>query len=372
MGWQDGTPVEQSAPPAWMSGKPVTARKPTLWETIKQEAKPDIFNTEHAAYNLGGKVTDRLAPHVSPEVAAGAGYLTNVGAQAIPTAVGMFAGGATAPVAQEGARGLMKSAIKPQVAQLKKGAVPQAIETMLEQGYSPTNAGVNAMRSKVASLADDAAAVVAPSNKVLSIEPAVQNAAKVADKSGAATMGAKDSEAVAEVVKELRSHKAVDDAGLISVQAAQKMKQGNYEKLGDAAYGMGLKPAEERDAIKAVTRALKEGIEKAEPGVSSINKKISDLVNALKVSERRALIEGNKDVMPLGASVATAVSNPVAALGLYANSSAAVKAALARMLYSGSKAIPEAIGGAVGGAVGAESGTAPTGAELARKLRAAQ
>jgi len=150
------------------------------------------------------------------------------------------------------------------------------------------------------------------------------------------------------------------------------MKQANYKNLGDAAYGMDLKPAAERDALKELTRALKEGIEKAEPGVVASNQKIADLVNAIKVSQRRALIEGNKDIVPLGASVATALSNPVAALGLYANSSAAVKAALARLLYSGSKAIPQAAGAAIGGAVGAESGTAPTEAELARALRSRQ
>ena len=142
--------------------------------------------------------------------------------------------------------------------------------------------------------------------------------------------------------------------------------------MGDAAYGIGLKPAAERDALKAVTAALKTNIERAEPAVAPINAKISELVNALKVSSRRAAMEGNKDIVPLGASVATALHNPVAALGLYANSSAAVKAMLARMLYSGSKVIPQAAGGAVGGAIGAESGTPQTAAELARALRSRQ
>lgn len=365
MGWQDGTPVEGGGNPAWMSGKPTAARKKSLWEVAKEAAKPDIFNTEHAAYDLGGKVTDATG---SP----GLGYATNVAAQAIPAAVGMFTGGAAAPLAQEGGRSLMKSAIKASAGNLERGKVPQAIETMLQEGYSPTNSGIAAMRSRVSGLTDDVAQTLAPSNKVIDVAPAAQNVAGVANKSLAGTMGAQEAKSANDVSKALYAHPAVDNAGTMSVQAAQAMKQANYKSLGDAAYGMGLKPAAERDAIKELTRALKEGIENAEPGVVASNKKISELVNAIKVSQRRALIEGNKDIMPLGASVATALANPAAALGLYANSNAGVKAALARMLYSGSKPGMEAAGGAAGGAIGSESGTAPTEAELARALRRMQ
>lgn len=44
------------------------------------------------AYKAGGAVTDVLAPHVPPEVAAGAGYATNVAGQAIPTVIGGLVG----------------------------------------------------------------------------------------------------------------------------------------------------------------------------------------------------------------------------------------------------------------------------------------
>ena len=77
-------------------------------------------------------------------------------------------------------------------------------------------------------------------------------------------------------------------------------------------------------------------------GSSSLNAR-RRVINALKLSTRRAATEANKDVVPLGSSVATAVNNPAVAMGLYANSSAMLKAALARALYSGGKAAgPEA------------------------------
>lgn len=345
-------PAKAFDPDAYLSGSSKSAPSPknklSLWETVKQEAKPDIFNTSGAAYELGGKVTDATG---SPM----AGYLTNVAAQALPTVVGAFGGSTVGKPLMEGAgRATMKSAIKPLVAH--KDKAPAAIETMLQGGYSPTNAGVAAMSDKVRTLASEADALIAPSTKVIDLNRALQNASGVADKARAATMGVRDADTALDVGKQLLAHPSVDAVGTMSVPAAQAMKQSNYKALGDAAYGMGLKPAAERDAIKAITAALKQNIEKAEPGVAPINKQISELVNALKVSSRRAAMEGNKDIVPLGASMATALNNPVAALGLYANSSAAIKAMLARMLYSGAKGVPAAVGGTVGGAIGAASG----------------
>lgn len=327
---------------------PVAKKKQSLWETVKEAAKPDIFNTGGAAYELGGKVTDATG---SPM----AGYLTNVAAQTLPTVVGAFGGSTLGKPLMEGAgRAAMKSAIKPLVAH--KDKAPAAIETMLQGGYSPTNSGMAAMTDKVRTLAGEADAVIAPSNKVIDLSRALQNTSGVADKARAATLGVRDADTAMDVSKQLMAHPSVDPLGTMSVQAAQAMKQSNYKSRGDAAYGMGLKPASERDAIKAITAALKQNIERAEPAVAPINAKMSELVNALKVSSRRAAMEGNKDIVPLGASVATALSNPIAALGLYANSSAAIKALIARTLYSGANGVPAAAGGTVGAAFGAASG----------------
>ena len=307
---------------------------------------------DRAAYRVGGATTDALAGKVPPEVAGGAGWLANVATQAIPTVMGGAIGSATKPVQKELARGLMRSAIKSSASNLEKGKVPAAVETMLKKGYSPTNAGIAGMREKVGTLTSEAEKILAPSKKLIDLGGAQQNVARVADKARAATMGVRDAETATDVGRQLMSHPAVDPLGTMTVQAAQAMKQGNYKSLGDAAYGMGLKPAAERDAIKAVTAALKKNIERAEPAVAPINKDISELVNAIKVSQRRALMEGNKDIVPLGASVATALQNPIAAAGLYANSSAAVKAMLARMLYTGGGAAATTAGATTGALIG--------------------
>ena len=352
-------------PDAYLRGsdaKPAPKRPLSFMDALKIAAKPDIFNTEGAAYELGGKVTDATGSPV-------AGYVTNVAAQALPTIVGAFGGSAVGRPAMEAVgRRTMQSAIKPSAANLDRGKVAAAVETMLEKGYSPTNAGVAAMRDRVGTLAADADAVLSSSNKAIDLSRALQNVGSVADKARAATTGVRDADVALDVAKQLMAHPAVDAAGLMSVPAAQAMKSANYKALGDAAYGMGLKPAAERDALKAATAALRQNLERAEPAVAPINKEMAELMNAIKVSQRRALMEGNKDILPLGASVATAMNNPVAALGLYANSSAAVKAMLARALHQGAKGVPAAVGGTVGAAAGAESGR-PKQDALAEAIR---
>ena len=336
------------------SGAPITGGPMGMLAT--QGMKAVNAGIEKGAYAGGGAVTDALAGKVPPEVAGGAGYLTNVATQALPVIGGAALGSATKPAMQGAGRGLMRSAIKASAGNLEKGKVPAAVETMLKKGYSPTNAGIAGMREKVSALTSEADKILSPSNKLIDLAGANQNVARVADKARAATMGMKDADTALDVGRQLMSHPSVDPLGTMSVQAAQAMKQGNYKALGDAAYGMGLKPAAERDAIKAVTAALKKNIERAEPAVAPINKEVSDLMNAIKVSQRRALIEGNKDIVPLGSSVATALNNPVAALSLYANSSAAVKAMLARMLYTGGSTTASGLGAAAGGLSGYESG----------------
>lgn len=72
-------------------------------EGLKQSG--ELLN--RGAYRAGGAVTDFLAPHVPPEVAAGAGMSANVGVQAIPTVLGGMAGpsaqnAVTAPVKAAG------------------------------------------------------------------------------------------------------------------------------------------------------------------------------------------------------------------------------------------------------------------------------
>jgi len=314
---------------------------------------------DNAAYKAGEFVNDKTnqlgAP---PEVSAGLGAATNVAAQTIPMMVGGELGARAIPVLQDAGRWMMTKAVKPMLQDVTRGKAAPAIETMLQRGYSPTNAGVQAMRDKAGGYMDEVASIIEPSTKAVTTTRAEQNAQSLAERLKEGTLGAQKQQDVEAVVRALKNHEAVDTAGTMSVQNAQKMKQANYRDIGDRAYGLSIKEQAERDALKAVNAGIRKAIEEAHPAVGPLNEKAGELISAAKIAQRRAIYEGNKDIMPLGAGIATAAHNPLAALGLYANSSAYVKSLLARTVYSGAEGAP-GVGRLAGAAAGAYSGTTP-------------
>lgn len=328
---QKNDPLAQYSPEAQQRVKDITERG---WGT----------GLPKATYEAGGKVAEFLNkyPMMEGKPAAAAGAATNFALNAIPAFLsGGSVQGAAPTVASAVPRAFMKSALKAPPT-TDPGKVQRAVATLLEEGYSPTNAGVTAMSQRVGELGTQVDDLIAPLKRVIPVAPVAEGIEASSKAAQAGTLGAKSADTARDVARALYQHPAVDDAGTMSVQAAQAMKKANYKELGDAAYGIGLKPAAERDALKAAARALKEGIEQVEPRVRAPNAKMQELVNALKLATRRSAVEANKDIIPLGSSVATALSNPAAALGLYANSSTAIKAALARALYgAGTAAGPE-------------------------------
>lgn len=289
---------------------------------------------DKAAYTAGGKVTDALAGKVPPEVAGGAGYLTNVGIQAAPTLLAGEAAKVMSPAFKGAGRWLMGSATKPTLEQLQSGKAARAINTMLEQGFTPTKGGVEAMRLKIADLNDEISKAIANS-------PATVDKGKVASylqdavkKFEAQVNPSSDLKAIESAWTDFLNHPLLSGAKDIPVQLAQKLKQGTYKVLGEKAYGE-LKGASE-EAQKTLARGLREEISKAVPVVAGKNALERELINAANIAERRALVDSNKN--PLG--LAPLAKNPGAAAAFLADRSAWVKAMLARLLYSGSEQIP--------------------------------
>lgn len=133
--------------------------------------------------------------------------------------------------------------------------------------------------------------------------------------------------------RQLELDKAVDDyqkfktaggAG-IPVQLAQELKQGTYRIL-DKKYGQ-VSTAED-EGQKAIARGLKEQVAKAVPEVSGLNAKESELINALKLVERRSLQSGNKNTLGL----APIAPNSLHALSFLLDRSPLATSLLARSL----------------------------------------
>lgn len=121
----------------------------------------------------------------------------------------------------------------------------------------------------------------------------------------------------------LAEHIASGGSG-IPVQLAQDMKKGTYRVIAGKYGEMGSASTE---AQKALARGLKEGIAEAVPQVAGLNARESALLKTLDVTERRALMDANKN--PFGLSLLA--GNPQAWAAFMADRSSAFKGLAARL-----------------------------------------
>lgn len=229
------------------------------------------------------------------------------------------------------ARDLMFSAVKPTTADVESGAAKQAIETMLEEGVNPTmertifGRGLNTLNRKIAEKNKQIADLVRSSGKTISKAEVASKLDELRPRLLTQVNPAQDIRAVEDVRAGFETHPLLQSEE-ISVPLAQEMKQGTYRALGDKAWQeVG---SASRESQKALARGLKEGIAKAIPEVGRLNAEESKLLNALDVSEARAIQELRNN--PTG--LATLASNPQAALAFMADRSSAFKSLVARMM----------------------------------------
>lgn len=293
------------------------------------------------AYSAGGKVTDVAANiGASPETAAGLGFATNVGIQAIPSLIGGSLAKSAAPAVEDSARGLMQSAIKPVLKDLRTGKAERAVQTMLDEGISPTKAGMEALRSKASAIDDAVSAALKGSNASVNKGAVASRISDLVHRIEATNPTPQQARQSVEAVYDQFVGNGLIPKN-IPVTQAQAFKQGIYEAIGKSYGEMSSSTVE---AQKALARGLKEEISKAVPGVSGMNAKASDLWNALSVAERKVIMQANNN--PAGLSLLA--KDPAAMIAFMADRSAAFKGLVAQMLYRGSEPGAFAVG-AIGG-----------------------
>ncbi len=329
-----------------MTGGPVGLIAGAGKEAMRQSSEA----LERGAYNAGGAVTDAAAQTgLSPEVSAGAGYLTNVGVQAIPAALGAVAGQAARPVLQAGGRRLMQSALKPGSRDLVSGNAAKAVQTMLDEGVNVTPGGAAQLRAAIDVLKVDIATRVASSPATIGkVEPAKQILQTLDRLKSQVNPGA-DKAAILKVWDEFNS----TFANQIPIQQAQAVKQGTYKVLGERAYSGAAQHPAEVEGQKAIARGLRKAIEQELPAISKLNQQEKSLINALQIAEYRAAQSGN--INPGG--LAYLASNPKAAVGFLADRSPLFKSIMARLLHNALAPAAPAAGSGIGAIIGQESAT---------------
>lgn len=296
------------------------------------------------AYDLGGKLTDLAASAgarfpLPPQASAALGASVNAIPEALQMALGGNVGATANPVAQGISRWLMRSALKPSsTANAAKTEV--AVETMLKEGANPTAGGVDKLKNTLGSLGKQVDQSIANSGATVdtrAVADAVPNALERFKNGPQAVQAIED---LGNVQKTFLEHPNVGGAREIPVQVAQDMKQGYQRAIGDKGYGELRTPSTEGE--KQVARNLREQIAAKVPGVVEPLKREADIITALKMAERRAAVDANKNPIGLG------ILNPAYLPIWLWDRSTLGKALTARALYSGN--VP-ALGGATLGAL---------------------
>jgi len=287
---------------------------------------------DKGAYAAGGAATDLAAGHMSPENAAKVGFATNLGVQTVPMILSGEAAKMASPVFKSSAKSLMASASKPTLQQWKSGKAAKAIETMLDEGVNPTAGGVEILKSRIADLNDEIAISIKNSPEMINKARVGSRLKELYDRLQQQVNPQSDMEAIKKAWVQFRDHPLLTGKTEIPVQLAQKLKQGTYKAIGGKNYGE-LKGAE-TEAQKAIARGLKEEISKVVPSVASLNQREGNLLGALSVAERRALMDANKNPLGLG------ILNPATLAMWLWDRSGWAKALTARGLWAGSSQIP--------------------------------
>lgn len=218
---------------------------------------------------------------------------------ALPVVVRVMgsAGEKLATKSKDAAKSLMQSAVKPTLQQLKSGEADTAVNTLLEYGLSPNKKGVEKLKILIDEKNQAIADLIANSKATVGKENVLARLSDTRKMFGNQVSPTADMAAIQGVADDFMTHPLLPGSS-IPVQRAQELKQGTYRVLAKKYGQMG---GAETEAQKGIARGLKEEIAAAVPEVGPLNAEESKLLATLNVTERRALMELNKNPMGLAA-----------------------------------------------------------------------
>jgi hypothetical protein len=274
----------------------------------------------------------------------------------VPGLLGPRAAAATdsaATALRQSARDMMQSALKPPLRALETrgpSGAAAGIDTMLDEGINVSRGGMETLQGRVAEINNRISTAIANSPAIVNKQLVATRLNSALDRFEMQVAPLTDIRAIQRAHDEFMNHPLLPGNG-IPVRLAQEMKQGTYRALGDRVYGE-LSGADVT-AQKALARGLKEEIAAVVPEVAPLNAQESRLLNALNLTERRVLMEANKNPMGLG----WLSTNPAKMAAFMADRSGLFKSIVARMLNTSSEAVSSIspIVAPVSTAVGADS-----------------
>jgi len=231
------------------------------------------------------------------------------------------------PLMRKGAESLMRTSLKPAAIADKTGKAGPAVQTMLDEGITVSEGGVNKLTGKIDTLNDAITDAIANSRARVSRQAVERPVYDVEQRFGRQATPQSDLAAIEKVLEDFRTHPLLPRRD-IPVQVAQEMKQGTYRALKDKYGEVGSASTE---AQKALARGLKEEVAAAVPEVAPLNAKESALLNAKNLLEHRVAIERNANPTGLGPLAASGLRT----LAFMADRSGILKSLAARAMNPG-------------------------------------
>jgi hypothetical protein len=281
---------------------------------------------------VGGQTTDIAAKFLPPDVAAGIGYGANILTQALPSFLTSAkpVGVPTGSLFKVPASKLMQSAVKPS-STLPVKDVKGALNTMLEEGITPTTKGMEKAARISGQLDEIVSGAVAKSPAQVSVASIGSRLKDVHNKALRQVNPQEDLAAIRAAWDKFKTSPLIAGKTEIPVQLAHELKRGTYASLGGKSYGEVGSAAVE--AQKALARGAREEVGRLVPEVEQYLARQAALMNVRDVAGTRALIEANKN--PLGLAALRIGDSPMSSATFLADRWAWLKAMAALGLFQG-------------------------------------
>jgi hypothetical protein len=336
-------------------------RSQVQWDAPERPLKPSQDYGQGVAKfanETGGAVVDYLSEKLGPgsPIAAGAGVATRMLLGDIPPMMmgGQVGAAVGAPVMQGAGKWLMQGALKPSAKHLASGKADQAITTLLKEGVPVSRSGVETLKGKIGNLETEIQSVLDKSTGMVDKYAVGAALSDLVKKTQTNLSAADDIATIQSTLTKFLNHPILNNTSRVPVSVANKIKQSIYKSLGDNAFGLGAKPAIQTAAEKGIASGLRQQTGIAEPQVVPLLAQQAELVNALKVMQPRAMMQGN--VNPLG--LTWLAQNPAAAAGFAIDRSAPVRSWLASQIYRNAAPVTGGAGALAPEMLGILGGTA--------------
>lgn len=342
---QESTPARRSPMELLTRGAGFTARGVVEGAVALPALVLDPIQKAAGMQTLSGGVHNLLTRAGLPEK-------PETAAETIAEFGGGFApGGAVSKLAKAPAfladisKRLMASSLKMPKKMWRTGDAEEAIQTMLDRGFTVSKGSVDKMRGLVDDLNTRVQGEIANSTANIDKARMSQYYNDLVNKFKNQVNPNADLQAIRKSWQEFQQNPAWSGQGTMPVQKAQELKTGTYRQLRDKYGELG---SAETEAQKTGARYLKDEINRVAPQVVPLVREEQELLNALKPTEQAMWRELNSNPTNL----AWLSHNPASFVGYMADKSPQFKSLLAKYMYRTAGPVGAIAGGGVTATLG--------------------